>query len=119
MVSGFLQAGMIPELFEQDRGDRKEDHAGYADRLVTGVECKKRDDRRQTDLLADKSRLKRLPREGRNGVEDQKGGPLRGVGKYLCSGSFSTRSHLYASNGSTCAACGSATVEHGKYYGNC
>ena len=72
MVSGFLQAGMIPELFEQDRGDRKEDHAGYADRLVTSVEGKKRDDRRQTDLLADKSRLKRLPREGRNGVEDQK-----------------------------------------------
>ena len=43
MVSGFLQAGMIPELFEQDRGDRKEDHAGYADRLVTSVEGKKRD----------------------------------------------------------------------------
>ncbi len=32
---------------------------------------------------------------------------------------FSTRSHLYAGNGGTCAECGSATVEHGKYYGNC
>ena len=52
MISRILQARMIPELAEEDGADRKEDHAGNANRFIAGVERKQREDRGEADLLA-------------------------------------------------------------------
>ena len=79
MISGILQARMIPELAEEDGADRKEDHAGNADRFIAGVERKQREDRGEADLLADEARLKGLAREGRDGVEDQEADAAGGI----------------------------------------
>ena len=70
---------MIPELAEEDGADRKEDHAGNADRFIAGVERKQREDRGEADLLADEARLKGLAREGRDGVEDQEADAAGGI----------------------------------------
>ena len=79
MISGILQARMIPELAEEDGADRKEDHAGDADRFIAGVERKQRENRGEANLLADETRLERLAREGRDGIEDQETDAAGGI----------------------------------------
>lgn len=79
MISGILQARMIPELAEEDGANRKEDHAGDADRFIAGVERKQRENRGEANLLADETRLERLAREGRDGIEDQETDAAGGI----------------------------------------
>ena len=68
MFSGGLQAGVIPELFEQDGGDGEKDHSGYADGTIACIEGDECENRSKTNLLADEPGLQRLPCQGSDDI---------------------------------------------------
>ena len=60
---------MVPDLLEEHRGDRKDDHPAHAEQPVAGIKRQQRQDRVEPHLLADEPRLEGLPAERGRTVE--------------------------------------------------